>query len=167
MQINLDITIGMPCDAIHVNVQDAVQDRILAGDLLQMDPSVFEEAHAHALRGGNGRGRVVGEEHVGDVMRLARKTKFMKTRLLYKGEAARSCRVFGSLDVNRMQGDIHVTAKGHGYWDGGAHIDHRSMSEIYPPGVGGEILGAEFLLQCLISRTSSTNSRSESTFRNS
>lgn len=40
------------------------------------------------------------------------------------GERATSCRIYGSMDVNKVQGDFHITAAGHGYYHSGAHIDH-------------------------------------------
>jgi len=39
-----------------------------------------------------------------------------------------SCRIYGSMGVNRVQGDFHITAKGHGYWEDGAHVDHQSFN---------------------------------------
>ncbi|KAL8778637.1 MAG: hypothetical protein Q9213_007327, partial [Squamulea squamosa] len=39
LQINLDIVVPMLCHDLHVNVQDASGDRILAGDLLTKDPT--------------------------------------------------------------------------------------------------------------------------------
>ncbi|KAI5840458.1 endoplasmic reticulum vesicle transporter-domain-containing protein [Morchella snyderi] len=122
MQINLDITVAMPCDALHINVQDAAADRILAGDLLQKDATAFDDTSAHRLVQIGRR-----EEHVYDVLKKARKSKFGKTRWP-KGGDRTSCRIYGSMDVNRVQGDFHITAKGHGYWDAGQHIEHDSFN---------------------------------------
>jgi hypothetical protein len=126
MQINLDITVAMPCDTLHINVQDASLDRILAGDILTKDPTSFDDTSAHRLvRMGN------REEHVYEILKKARKSKFGKTNkrtdsFLFKKDRS-SCRIYGSMDVNRVQGDFHITAKGHGYQDFGAHVEHDSM----------------------------------------
>lgn len=41
---------------------------------------------------------------------------------------ATSCRIYGSMDVNRVQGDFHITAAGHGYYHSGQHVDHSSFN---------------------------------------
>ncbi|KAL7267325.1 hypothetical protein RUND412_010096 [Rhizina undulata] len=120
MQINLDITVAMPCDSLHVNVQDASGDRILAGEILKKDAAMFDDRRAHKLRDT----KEAAEEHVHDVIsRGKKKSKFGKT-----GRKGQACRIYGSMDVNRVQGDFHITARGHGYWDGGKHVDHESFN---------------------------------------
>ncbi|KAJ8112665.1 hypothetical protein OPT61_g5012 [Boeremia exigua] len=42
--------------------------------------------------------------------------------------ATDSCRIFGSLDGNKVQGDFHITARGHGYMEFGEHLDHHSFN---------------------------------------
>ncbi|KAL0637961.1 hypothetical protein Q9L58_003039 [Maublancomyces gigas] len=122
MQINLDITVAMDCEALHVNVQDAAADRILAGDLLKKDSTTFDDTSAHRLVQIGRR-----EDHVYEVLKKARKSKFGKT-VWPKGGNRDCCRIYGSMDVNRVQGDFHITAKGHGYWDAGQHVDHSSFN---------------------------------------
>lgn len=70
-----------------------------------------------------------GEEHVHDIIAAAGrgKKKWSKTPKI-KGRAADSCRIFGNLDVNKVQGDFHITARGHGYQEFGTHLDHNGMS---------------------------------------
>ncbi|CCX33148.1 endoplasmic reticulum vesicle transporter-domain-containing protein [Pyronema domesticum] len=125
MQINLDITVAMPCEALHINVQDAALDHILAGDILTKDPTSFDDTNAHRLVHLPGR-----EEHVYDILGKARKSKFGKTSrkpfaFLRKLDTG-SCRIYGSMNVNKVQGDFHITAAGHGY--AGAHIDHSTFN---------------------------------------
>jgi hypothetical protein len=38
-----------------------------------------------------------------------------------------ACRVFGSMDIHRVQGDLHFTAAGHGYADL-RHLEHDRMN---------------------------------------
>lgn len=117
----------MPCDTLHVNVQDAMQDRILAGELLRKEPARFDDSSAHRLAGTKR-----GDDHVFDVLKKARKSKFGKTSPPTGRDGdGEACRIYGSMDVNKVQGDFHITAKGHGYWEGGAHVDHHSI--IYTP----------------------------------
>ncbi|SPN97477.1 related to ERV41 - component of copii vesicles involved in transport between the ER and golgi complex [Cephalotrichum gorgonifer] len=143
MQINLDVVVKMACGDIHVNVQDASGDLILAGMLLKReDTSWAQWADAKGVHklGRDAQGRVVtgagylggfeeegfGEEHVHDIVAAGKKkARWAKTPKL-KGKAD-SCRVFGSMDVNKVQGDFHITARGHGYRGVGEHLDHSKF----------------------------------------
>ncbi|KAJ2899521.1 ER-derived vesicles protein ERV41 [Zalerion maritima] len=137
MQINTDIVVRMKCKDLHVNVQDASGDRILAASMLREEPTNWSQwvdgKGMHKL-GRDAKGRVVtgegwmdeegfGEEHVHDIVAAGRrKGKFAKTpRLWGTGD---SCRIFGSLELNKVQGDFHITARGHGYEPFGEHLDH-------------------------------------------
>ncbi|TGZ84874.1 DUF1692-domain-containing protein [Ascodesmis nigricans] len=127
MQINIDITIAMPCGSLHINAQDDAMDRVLAGQVLTKEDTSFDDTSAHRLVDIKGR-----EDHVYEVLSKARKSKFGKTKLkpmsFLRGETKGSCRIYGSMDVNRVQGNFHITAAGHGYYHGGAHIDHNSFN---------------------------------------
>lgn len=137
LQANLDIVLPMHCSDLHVNVQDAAGDRILAGDLLKRDPTNWAQwvdtKGVHRL-GKDKLGRIdtgegVEEEHVHDVVGLKVSRGFSKTprvpRHLGQGD---SCRIYGSLELNKVQGDFHITARGHGYMGYGEHLDHSGMS---------------------------------------
>ena len=60
---------------------------------------------------------------LGEVGGRGGKRKFPKTPKL-RGAVRDSCRVFGSLEGNKVQGDFHITARGHGYMEFGEHLDH-------------------------------------------
>jgi endoplasmic reticulum-Golgi intermediate compartment protein 2 len=129
MQMNIDIVVAMQCHDLHVNVQDAAGDRILAGDALKKDPTnwlQWRKRHdAHKL-GKTYDEDVYGtaDEDVHDYLGAARrgKKKFDKTPRL-RGEAD-ACRIYGSMEENKVQGDFHITARGHGYLEFGLHLDH-------------------------------------------
>ncbi|KAF4120093.1 endoplasmic reticulum-Golgi intermediate compartment protein 2 [Geosmithia morbida] len=145
MQINLDIVVRMPCSDLHVNVQDASGDRILAGSRLQRDRtswSQWVDAKGMHRLGRDNEGRVntgegwktlvhddgFGEEHVHDIVKAGKRlAKWAKTPRV-KGKAD-SCRLYGSLDVNKVQGDFHITARGHGYVEFGdsKHLEHDAF----------------------------------------
>lgn len=40
--------------------------------------------------------------------------------------SATSCRIKGAIPVNKVAGNLHITAHGHGY--GGGHVDHSAMN---------------------------------------
>jgi hypothetical protein len=156
MQINLDIVVHMSCEDLHINVQDASGDRILAASRLRRDATNWNQwvdAKGMHKLGRDSQGRVntgfgweelrhtdegFGEEHVHDIVAAGkRKAKWSKTpRVRGKGD---SCRVYGSLDLNKVMGDFHITARGHGYMEMGEHLDHSSKIPHFfsPPSMYG------------------------------
>ncbi|KAK7510529.1 endoplasmic reticulum vesicle transporter-domain-containing protein [Phyllosticta citriasiana] len=131
LQINLDIVVAMQCKDLNVNVQDASGDRILAGDTLKMDPTrwnwwVEKSKNIHRLEKDQGKNRY-HEEDVHDYLGAAKaKRKFPKTPKL-RG-APDSCRIYGTLEGNKVQGDFHITARGHGYMAFGDHLPHDQFN---------------------------------------
>ncbi|KAF2817371.1 DUF1692-domain-containing protein [Mytilinidion resinicola] len=132
LQINIDFVVAMKCPDLHVNVQDAAGDRILAGDMLHKDPTSWRQAGKskgiHTLGSGPDDGHGWEDmEDVHDFLGAAkRKRKFKKTpKLRGPGDA---CRIYGSLDGNKVQGDFHITARGHGYAEFGEHLDHSTFN---------------------------------------
>jgi hypothetical protein len=137
MQINLDTVVRMKCADLHVNVQDAAGDRILAATMLTRDPTAWSQwvdnKGMHKLKESTAQKQVefqeegFGEEHVHDIVAAGRRrAKWSRTPRL-RGEAD-SCRIYGSLDVNKVQGDFHITARGHGYREFGEHLDHGQFN---------------------------------------
>lgn len=128
LQINLDIVVAMNCADLHVNMQDAAGDRTLAGELLRKDPTSWSQwgkgKAVHKL--GEGDDGLPGWEELWDVHdqlgAAKKKKKFPKTPKVRGTQDA--CRIFGSLDGNKVQGDFHITARGHGYQEFGEHLDH-------------------------------------------
>lgn len=149
LQVNMDIVVAMRCEDIHINVHDASGDRILAAQVLKSENTNWlqwvDSRLQHQL-GKDKDGGVVtgegwqvhdhdegfGEEHVHDIIATARRSKKWAKTPKIKGvpKEGNSCRVFGSLILNKVQGDFHITARGHGYreWsDMGKHLDHTGM----------------------------------------
>ncbi|KAI2625918.1 DUF1692-domain-containing protein [Hypoxylon sp. NC1633] len=141
MQINLDVVVRMKCKDLHVNVQDAAGDRILAASRLQEDPTNWghwvdakgvhklgRDSHGRAITGAGWHDEGFGEEHIHDIVAMGRrKARWGKTPRLW-GSEVDSCRIYGSLDLNKVQGDFHITARGHGYAGEGQHLDHGTFN---------------------------------------
>lgn len=125
----------MLCSDIHINVQDASGDRILAGDMLTKDATNWKQwvERVNTLeRQGKDLAKEQEEDtHVGHVLGHGReKRRFKKTPRLGRGMPGTSCRVYGSLEGNKVQGDFHITARGHGYMEFGQHLDHSGTSSL-------------------------------------
>jgi hypothetical protein len=48
-----------------------------------------------------------------------------------RGVVADACRIYGSLEGNKVQGDFHITARGHGYRENAPHLDHSCMCSVF------------------------------------
>jgi endoplasmic reticulum-Golgi intermediate compartment protein 2 len=142
LQLNLDIIVAMQCADLHVNVQDAAMDRILASEMLTKEPTNYElwmssgsRSTAYQTINQRSPARKVAEEedsHVGHVlghMRDNPSRKFAKSPKL-RGAPSNACRIYGSLEGNKVQGDFHITARGHGYMEFGQpmHLDHNAFN---------------------------------------
>jgi len=117
----------------------------MAGDLLTKHDTSWQlwndKLNKKQRRGGHAYQELHAEEqdrkeaqeedsHVGHVLGHMREggKKFISTPRLRRGQEANSCRIFGSLEGNKVQGDFHITARGHGYFQFGDHLDHSSTS---------------------------------------
>ena len=141
LQINIDMVVAMKCGDLHVNVQDASGDRVLAGEALKKDATLWTQTSSKRgqqrslaqskkerleLQQG-GSGRDYREEDVHDYLGAARsRKKFARTPRVPRGVEADSCRIYGTIHTNKVQGDFHITARGHGYMEFGQHLDHGS-----------------------------------------
>lgn len=134
LQINIDMTIAMPCSSIDVNVEDAAGDRIMAGDVLKREPTRWDPHDMHKLSQDRAKER---EDSLWTVMSKGGRRSTWPRTYPWKGVGQESCRVFGNMEVNKVQGDFHITARGHGYWDSGQHIDHTCKILFYIISVSG------------------------------
>jgi hypothetical protein len=131
MQMNIDVVVKMQCEDLHINIQDASGDRILAGEMLKKDPTIWKQwqkkHQAHKLVGAVSAEDIYGkeDEDVHDYLGAARKggKRFERTPKL-RGDAD-ACRIYGSMEENKVKGDFHITARGHGYMAFGMHLDHN------------------------------------------
>lgn len=145
----------MQCADLHVNIQDAAGDRIVAGQALHKDPtqwSLWVGPDGKGLGSANAGWGAAGSDHGGREERskggweaqqraqyereedvhdylgaAGRRAKKFKSSPRLKG-IPDACRIYGSLEGNKVQGDFHITARGHGYMELGEHLDHTSES---------------------------------------
>lgn len=143
LQINLDLVVKMPCEDVHVNLQDASGDRIMARQALSTAPTTWVQWTASgwmktALRRvekqqqrAGGAENTYEKEDVHNYLVAVKSDKaFKKTPRIPRGAVADSCRIYGVMHTNKVQGDFHITARGHGYMEFGEHLDHSGESAI-------------------------------------
>lgn len=133
MQVNLDMTIAMKCQYLTVDVRDALGDRLHLSDSdITKDETTFEIGHAGRLDS-----IPMAEKAIGDLVNAARhlhvptfsrKSKpkrkakgyggkqvaFQATEHLVPGGDA--CRLYGSVLVKKVTGNLHISTLGHGYF---------------------------------------------------
>ncbi|KAH0551009.1 hypothetical protein GP486_007632 [Trichoglossum hirsutum] len=128
LQINLDMVVAMSCSDLHINVQDASGDRILAGEMLKHDPTNWGQwvKGMHQLGWGDQDAMYDDEtEHLAEIVG-GRESSWKATPKL-RGSAS-GCRIYGDMKLNKVQGDFHITARGHGYAEWGQHLSHEDLS---------------------------------------
>ncbi len=110
LDINVDITVTMPCDMLDVNVQDITGDRILADKALTKSPTTFDEKKTHHLN------KEYLERDLYDLQKVIKTAKLKKKlRPSMPEKNGDACRIYGTMQVHHAQGDFHITAEGVGY----------------------------------------------------
>ena len=145
LQINLDVVVKMLCEDVHVNLQDAAGDHIMAREALTTTPTTWEQWRFSQRRWADTTRRnqqiEYRPEDVHDYLGgvgVKNVKAFKRTPRVPRGRRADSCRIYGTMHTNKVQGDFHITARGHGYMELGEHLDHSGTSLKY---VGSVIVG--------------------------
>lgn len=120
--INVDMIVAMPCEFLHTNVLDITDDRFLAGELLNFEGTNFFVPPSFNIDSAKEVVNVELDEVFAENMRA--EYQVQGSRL---NEAAPACHIFGSIPVNHVNGDLHITAKGFGYQDR-HHVDRQSLN---------------------------------------
>ncbi|KAG7664858.1 uncharacterized protein J8A68_001616 [[Candida] subhashii] len=113
LTINIDMLVAMPCESIHTNVIDITRDRYMAGETLNFEGITFFTPPGFNINNLNDRHDTPELE---EVMQESLRAEF-RVQGLRKNEGAPACHIFGSIPVNQVKGDFHITAKGIGYRD--------------------------------------------------
>ncbi|GAA5933933.1 Erv41p [Sporobolomyces koalae] len=122
LQLNFDATIATPCHYLTVDVRDAVGDRLHISDEFEKEGTSFDVGTARILE--NLRSRP--ELSASQMLKGSKgKKQFAKTKHVIEDGPA--CRIYGSMDVKKVTGNLHITTLGHGYmsWE---HTDHALMN---------------------------------------
>ncbi|KAM0755488.1 DUF1692-domain-containing protein [Meredithblackwellia eburnea MCA 4105] len=126
LQINFDATIATPCHYLTVDVRDAVGDRLHISDEFKKDSTSFEIGQAQRISNLDTLLDTSASKMVRDSRRTTKRNRvFPKTAHLVEDGPA--CRVYGSMEVKKVTGNLHITTLGHGYlsWE---HTDHELMN---------------------------------------
>lgn len=113
LTINIDMLVAMPCNMIHVNAVDIAGDRYLAGETLNFEGLDFFVPPGFSINHENDR-------HFTPQLDVAMQES-MKAHFMLEGmrvhEDLPACHIFGSVPVNAVRGELHITGRGYGYKD--------------------------------------------------
>ncbi|KZP00451.1 DUF1692-domain-containing protein [Calocera viscosa TUFC12733] len=151
LRLNVDITVAMPCHCafsvlpdnaaclqhtvISVDLRDAVGDRLHLSDQFKRDGTLFDARQAtniltayedynaqEMVREARTRRWRIG---IFDWLRRRQPDVFQPTFNHVPDGSA--CRVYGSMEVKKVQANLHITTLGHGYHSN-EHTDHALMN---------------------------------------
>ncbi|KAG0250630.1 hypothetical protein BG011_008197 [Mortierella polycephala] len=121
LQINLDITVAMPCDALNIDLRDVADVQLRLSDKLQKIPT-------HFSLGSSAQSIHIRKQplNVQKLIKAASRTAALEQSTKESNGDFKACRIAGSFAANKLSGNMHITAVGHGYR--GTHIDHTLMN---------------------------------------
>ncbi|KAG0048908.1 hypothetical protein BGZ83_006202 [Gryganskiella cystojenkinii] len=120
LQINLDITVAMTCDSLSIDLRDIADVQLRLSETVKKIPTHFtlgSSAHSEQIR----KQPLNVQKLIKAASRTAAFEKAAKSNEDYK-----ACRIVGSFEANKLSGNMHITAVGHGY--GGGHAEHNLMN---------------------------------------
>ena len=137
MQINMDMTVAMKCHYLTIDVRDAVGDRLHVSDSeFTKDGTTFEIGHADRLdampREEVSVQKTINQARKKPLYRKKPKNKKFSKQVAFQKTAhivpdGPACRIYGSMEVKRVTGNLHITTLGHGYLSM-EHTDHKLMN---------------------------------------
>ncbi|QPG74096.1 hypothetical protein FOA43_001417 [Brettanomyces nanus] len=111
LKLNLDIAVAMPCKYVNANVRDSTQDRILAAEKLNFE-GISDQVPEWYFQ----TKKKVYTPQLEDVLANSVEARFF-TEGQHINVEMPFCRIFGTIPINRVQGEFHITAKGYAYPD--------------------------------------------------
>ncbi|CAD6576439.1 MAG: hypothetical protein TREMPRED_001679 [Tremellales sp. Tagirdzhanova-0007] len=120
-QLNVDLTVAMPCHYLTIDLRDAVGDRLHLSDDFVKDGGFIDEALISKFTIGIPNYLLREATHTQPAQKLFRHS----SALLVIIETP--CRIYGSVDVKKVTANLHVTTLGHGYMSF-EHTDHHLMN---------------------------------------
>ncbi|CAO3650902.1 unnamed protein product [Mucor hiemalis] len=117
MQVNIDLTIAMPCPALMVNVMDATGQRVQLTNTLKLIPAQFSAGSATKHQ------QIQDPKQIHEIIQASRGKSYDQAIANDMG----ACRIYGSLRVNKVASNLHITSDGHGYANH-AHTSHDLLN---------------------------------------
>ncbi|KAF9435243.1 hypothetical protein BGZ76_006658 [Entomortierella beljakovae] len=121
LQVNIDITIASPCDSLTIDLADIGGQQLHLTKIHKI-PTHFTIGASHRLYD-DIRNQPID---VQKMIRAAHRTAAVEKASKQTDENFKACRMYGSFDITKIAGNLHITSVGHGY--PGVHTDHVVMN---------------------------------------
>ncbi|GMM29698.1 Erv41 protein [Martiniozyma asiatica (nom. inval.)] len=108
--LNVDIIVAMPCKYLDANCRDETNDRFLAEEILNFEgmlPNIPEYFFAKENQ--------VKSQNIDQAFGKAMEADFIEKGVRRNVDLP-FCRITGTLPINRLRGDFHITAENYGYF---------------------------------------------------
>ncbi|CAG8614207.1 11369_t:CDS:10 [Paraglomus occultum] len=122
MDINVDITVAMPCSSISIDELELTGERTNLDEVIRTVPAKFEVRSARKLREFL-LSEIDMDVDIRKLIKDARAKGWNSGSEVPADDTFSSCRIYGSFAVNKVAGNFHITAVGQGY------IQHQVMDK--------------------------------------
>eukprot|EP00158_Paraphelidium_tribonemae_P001164 Partr_v1_DN24052_c0_g1_i1_m34598 putative Endoplasmic reticulumgolgi intermediate compartment protein len=147
LQISMDVTVAMPCRDISVDIIDVAGSAMRLRHAFQttpatlnVDPLIYRDYHFQyneSIHGGSNP--MFNHPHPNDLSirsiikgaRYVRNSASWKFPWAMRHQVDDACRVHGSVDVNRVAGNLHITALGRGYFGPLTPTDGLNFTHVF------------------------------------
>ncbi|KAH9248216.1 hypothetical protein BASA81_014137 [Batrachochytrium salamandrivorans] len=119
LQVNIDLTIAMDCSVLRADVQDISRTSLVLKESLHATPTVFHTKGAYKYTEDS-------FSQVLDIHQLLKDKSKEKFDYATDSGELNACRFRGSFEANKVEGMLHFTALGHGYF--GSHTPHEAIN---------------------------------------
>lgn len=119
-QINMDMYVNMPCNLLHINVRDKTMDRKVVSKELSMQNMPFFVPYGTMVNDMKKIATPDLDEILGEAIPAQFRERMDPSVLeasLGSDVTFDGCHIYGSVPVNRVAGELQITAKGWGYQD--------------------------------------------------
>ncbi|RXK40339.1 endoplasmic reticulum-Golgi intermediate compartment protein 2 [Tremella mesenterica] len=146
LQLNVDLTVAMPCHFLSIDLRDAVGDRLHLSDGFTKEGTTFAVGKALTARthptpisasqviSSSRRRTPTQQRSFSGIRRLLSSRPKRRTRkhamfrpTPNKADNGPACRIYGSVEVKKVTANLHITTLGHGYMSF-EHTDHALMN---------------------------------------
>ncbi|OCF74464.1 endoplasmic reticulum-Golgi intermediate compartment protein 2 [Kwoniella mangroviensis CBS 8886] len=131
LQLNVDLTVAMPCHYLSIDLRDAVGDRLHLSNSFVKDGTHFNTAGATSMkRTPNQKRTFTGIQRL--LFSPPSRKGVKKSQAAYRPTYdsvpdGPACRIYGSVEVKKVTANLHITTLGHGYMSF-EHTDHQLMN---------------------------------------
>lgn len=129
--INIDLFVKTKCEYLNFNWRDTTGDQLLVNELIKLEKMPF--FIPYNVKSYNDLNEIYTPD-IDEIFDRAMPAEFREaidTSQMEDSENFNGCHIFGSLDVNRVNGQLQITGRGYGYADNNmAPLDELDFTHV-------------------------------------